>query len=103
MYFMYTSGFYVSYLFSYTGVDMSSLSLSIKIAESHSGELWRGKWQGNDIVARILAIPDVTPRISREFQSEFPALRCYLFFHLKSRRIVILFYYKKFGHKSTKY
>lgn len=54
---------------------MASLSLSVKIAESHSGELWRGKWQGNDIVARILAVPEVTPRISRDFQAEFPSLR----------------------------
>lgn len=61
----------------YTGVDVASLSLSIKIAESHSGELWRGKWQGNDIVARILAIPEVTPRISRDFQTEFPTLRIF--------------------------
>lgn len=62
--------------YRYTGVDMASLSLSMKIAESHSGELWRGKWQGNDIVARILALPEVTPRISRDFQAEFPSLRC---------------------------
>uniref|UniRef100_A0A915AXR5 Protein kinase domain-containing protein n=1 Tax=Parascaris univalens TaxID=6257 RepID=A0A915AXR5_PARUN len=61
----------------YTGVDVSSLSLSMKIAESHSGELWRGKWQGNDIVARLLAISEVTPRISRDFQAEFPALRIF--------------------------
>uniref|UniRef100_A0A1I7XJT0 Protein kinase domain-containing protein n=1 Tax=Heterorhabditis bacteriophora TaxID=37862 RepID=A0A1I7XJT0_HETBA len=55
----------------YTGVDASNLS------KSHSGELWRGKWQGNDIVARILAVPEVTPRISRDFQTEFPALRIF--------------------------
>uniref|UniRef100_A0A0N5B019 Protein kinase domain-containing protein n=1 Tax=Syphacia muris TaxID=451379 RepID=A0A0N5B019_9BILA len=61
----------------YTGVDVSSLSLSVKVAESHSGELWRGKWQGNDIVARILEISEVTPRISRDFQTEFPALRIF--------------------------
>lgn len=61
----------------YTGVDVSSLSLSVKVAESHSGELWRGKWQGNDIVARILAVPEVTPRVSRDFQTEFPALRIF--------------------------
>lgn len=61
----------------YTGVDMASLTLSMKIAESHSGELWRGKWQGNDIVARILALPEVTPRISRDFQAEFPSLRIF--------------------------
>ncbi|EPB74509.1 ankyrin repeat protein [Ancylostoma ceylanicum] len=58
----------------YTGVDVSSLNLITKIAESHTGELWRGKWQGNDIVARILAVQEVTPRISRDFQTEFPAL-----------------------------
>lgn len=61
----------------YTGVDIASLVLSVKIAESHSGELWRGKWQGNDIVARILAVSDITPRISRDFQFEFPALRIF--------------------------
>ncbi|KAK6042116.1 hypothetical protein COOONC_20379 [Cooperia oncophora] len=61
----------------YTGVDVTSLNLITKVAESHSGELWRGKWQGNDIVARILAVPEVTPRISRDFQTEFPALRIF--------------------------
>ncbi|MFH4980135.1 hypothetical protein AB6A40_006844 [Gnathostoma spinigerum] len=61
----------------YTGIDVSSLSLQMKVAESHSGELWKGKWQGNDIVARILAIPEVTPRISRDFQTEFPSLRIF--------------------------
>ncbi|KIH43890.1 hypothetical protein ANCDUO_26097, partial [Ancylostoma duodenale] len=49
----------------------------LQIAESHTGELWRGKWQGNDIVARILAVQEVTPRISRDFQTEFPALRIF--------------------------
>lgn len=61
----------------YTGVDVGSLNLLTKIAESHSGELWRGKWQGNDIVARVLAIPEVTARISRDFQTECPALRVF--------------------------
>ncbi|EFP08429.1 CRE-PAT-4 protein [Caenorhabditis remanei] len=61
----------------YTGVDVSSLNLITKIAESHSGELWRGKWQGNDIVARILNVQEVTARISRDFQTEFPALRIF--------------------------
>lgn len=58
---------------------MASLNLSVKIAESHSGQLWRGKWQGNDIVARILSLPEVTQRISRDFQAEFPSLRCAFF------------------------
>lgn len=59
----------------YTGVDIQSLALTKPIAQSHSGILYRGKWQGNDIVARVLGVPEVTPRISRDFQTEFPALR----------------------------
>lgn len=59
----------------YTGVDIQSLALSKPIAQSHSGTLYRGKWQSNEIVARVLNIPDVTQRISRDFQTEFPALR----------------------------
>uniref|UniRef100_A0A914VHF1 Serine-threonine/tyrosine-protein kinase catalytic domain-containing protein n=1 Tax=Plectus sambesii TaxID=2011161 RepID=A0A914VHF1_9BILA len=61
----------------YTGVDISQLNLTTKIAESHSGELWKGKWQGNDIVARILMLRQVTPRISRDFQEEYPTLRIF--------------------------
>lgn len=57
---------------------ISSLTPTLlQIAESHSGELWRGKWQGNDIVARILNVQEVTARISRDFQTEFPALRIF--------------------------
>uniref|UniRef100_A0A914D053 Protein kinase domain-containing protein n=1 Tax=Acrobeloides nanus TaxID=290746 RepID=A0A914D053_9BILA len=66
----------------YTGVDIKSLSLSKAIAQSHSGTLYRGKWQGNEIVARILNIPNVTPRISRDFQTEFPALRVFASAHV---------------------
>jgi integrin-linked kinase len=59
----------------YTGVDIQSLELTKSIAQSHSGTLYRGKWQGNEIVARVLNVPEVTARISRDFQTEFPALR----------------------------
>lgn len=59
----------------YTGVDIQSLELSKSIAQSHSGTLYRGKWQGNDIVARVLNVAEVTARISRDFQTEFPSLR----------------------------
>ncbi|KAI6176706.1 Protein kinase domain-containing protein [Aphelenchoides bicaudatus] len=61
----------------YTGVDIQSLELSKSIAQSHSGTLYRGKWQENEIVARVLNIQDVTARISRDFQTEFPALRIF--------------------------
>jgi hypothetical protein len=59
----------------YTGVDLQSLALTKPIAQSHSGTLYRGKWQGNDIVARVLNVPDVTQRISRDFATEFPSMR----------------------------
>ncbi|KAI6214849.1 hypothetical protein M3Y94_00316700 [Aphelenchoides besseyi] len=61
----------------YTGVDIQSLELSKSIAQSHSGTLYRGRWQGNEIVARILNVADVTQRISRDFQTEFPSLRIF--------------------------
>ena len=39
------------------------------------GETWRGKWQGNEIAAKILSIRECTPRISRDFNEEYPKLR----------------------------
>ena len=47
----------------------------MQVSEGPSGNLWRGKWQGNQIVAKILAIREFTPRISRDFNEEFPRLR----------------------------
>lgn len=61
----------------YTGVDLQSLQLSKEIAKSHSGALYRGRWQDTEIVARMLNISEVTSRISRDFQTEFPALRIF--------------------------
>ena len=42
-----------------------------------SGETWRGKWQGNEIAAKILALRECTPRISRDFNEEYPKLRIF--------------------------
>ncbi|GMT19594.1 hypothetical protein PFISCL1PPCAC_10891 [Pristionchus fissidentatus] len=89
----------------YTGVDVGSLNLITKIAESHSGELWRGKWQGNDIVARIISVAEVTPRISRDFQTEAPALRIFahanicpvLAFANQPPNLVVISQYMPFG------
>lgn len=50
------------------------------MATSPSGETWRGHWQKNDIVAKVLAIRQCTPRISRDFNEEFPKLRYFLSF-----------------------
>ncbi|KFD49115.1 hypothetical protein M514_10057 [Trichuris suis] len=77
----------------YSGVDIAQLQLQIKVSSGPSGEvslcrafpwmisiaiqLWRGSWQGNEIVARILNLREVTPRISRDFQEEYPRLRIF--------------------------
>jgi integrin-linked kinase len=89
----------------YTGVDIQSLALSKPIAQSHSGVLYRGKWQGNDIVARVLGVPTVTPRISRDFQSEFPSLRIFASAHIcpvlaavnQPPQLVLISQYMPFG------
>lgn len=59
------------------GININELALSTKMAVSPSGELWRGKWQGNDIVAKILALRECSPRICRDFNDEFPRLRIF--------------------------
>ena len=53
------------------------MSLHKKLAVSPSGESWRGTWQSNDIVAKFLAVRQCTPRISRDFNEEFPRLRIF--------------------------
>ncbi|XP_059488512.1 integrin-linked protein kinase [Neocloeon triangulifer] len=59
------------------GIDIGELSLHTRIAEGPSGETWKGRWQKNDIVAKILAVRECTPRISRDFNEEFPKLRIF--------------------------
>uniref|UniRef100_A0A915JVP7 Protein kinase domain-containing protein n=1 Tax=Romanomermis culicivorax TaxID=13658 RepID=A0A915JVP7_ROMCU len=61
----------------YSGVHIRELQLQKRIKSGHSGELWTGVWQGNDIVARILNLREVTPRIARDFQEEYPRLRIF--------------------------
>lgn len=59
------------------GININDLALQAKIAESPSGQLWRGKWQGNQIVAKILALRECSQRICRDFNEEFPKLRIF--------------------------
>ena len=59
------------------GINIQELSLLKKLAVTPSGESWRGTWQGNDIVAKFLAVRECTPRISRDFNEEFPRLRIF--------------------------
>lgn len=57
------------------GININELALHTKMAVSPSGELWRGKWQGNEIVAKILTLRECSNRICRDFNEEFPRLR----------------------------
>ncbi|KAL7982874.1 hypothetical protein Chor_013480 [Crotalus horridus] len=59
------------------GIDFRQLSLGHKLNENQSGELWKGRWQGNDIVVKVLKIRDWTTRKSRDFNEEYPKLRIF--------------------------
>lgn len=59
------------------GININELALQLLIATTPSGETWRGRWQKNDIVAKILALRECTPRIQRDFNEEFPKLRIF--------------------------
>ncbi|CAG2251355.1 ILK [Mytilus edulis] len=61
----------------HTGIDIKQLNLSNQVAVTHSGEMYRGQWEGNDIVAKILSIRECTLRMSRDFQEEIPRLRIF--------------------------
>ncbi|KAJ6632621.1 Integrin-linked protein kinase like pat-4 [Pseudolycoriella hygida] len=61
----------------YKGINIRDLELHTKIAISPSGETWRGRWQKNDIIAKILNIRDCNARVSRDFNEEFPKLRIF--------------------------
>ncbi|XP_064209256.1 integrin-linked protein kinase-like [Anguilla rostrata] len=59
------------------GIDYKQLSLLTKINENHSGELWQGRWQGTEIVVKVLKVRDWTTRKSRDFNEEYPKLRIF--------------------------
>ncbi len=59
------------------GININELYLHTKIAETATGETWHGKWQGNEIAAKILRIRECTSRMSRDFNEEYPKLRIF--------------------------
>lgn len=59
------------------GININELYLHTKIAVTATGETWRGKWQGNEIAAKILAVRECTARIARDFNEEYPKLRIF--------------------------
>lgn len=61
----------------FKGISIKDLHMREKIATTPSGITYRGTWQNNDIVAKILSIRNFTSRISRDFNEEFPKLRIF--------------------------
>lgn len=61
----------------YKGINIRDLELHTKLAMAPSGDTWRGRWQKNDIVAKILSVRDCSARVSRDFNEEFPKLRIF--------------------------
>ncbi|KAI8798917.1 integrin-linked protein kinase-like isoform X1 [Biomphalaria glabrata] len=61
----------------HTGIDIKELQLVGHIAKTHSGENWRGTWQGNEIVAKILSMKSISDRNIRDFKEELPKLRIF--------------------------
>lgn len=50
-------------------------------------QVWRGQWQGTDIVAKILKLRECNLRNSRDFKEEFPRLR---FVFMKLFKCIVL-------------
>lgn len=61
----------------YKGINIRDLELHTKLSVTPTGDTWRGRWQKNDIVAKILSVRECTARISRDFNEEFPKLRIF--------------------------
>lgn len=59
------------------GIDLRQLNLKTRMCVSHSGTLWHGQWQGNEIVAKVLNLKQCTVRMARDFGEEFPRLRIF--------------------------
>ena len=39
--------------------------------------MWKGIWQGTEVMAKVLNVRNVSSRINREFGEEFPRLRIF--------------------------
>ncbi|KAL9901904.1 integrin-linked protein kinase [Glossina fuscipes] len=61
----------------FKGISMGDLDLHTKIGVTPSGETWRGRWQKNDVIAKILTVRQCSSRVSRDFNEEFPKLRIF--------------------------
>uniref|UniRef100_A0A4D5R9F9 Integrin-linked protein kinase n=2 Tax=Scolopendra TaxID=41364 RepID=A0A4D5R9F9_SCOVI len=61
----------------HSGINLNDLNLQAKIVSTPSGDTWKGIWQGNEIVAKILNLRECTARNSRDFNEEYPRLRIF--------------------------
>ncbi|XP_077863139.1 scaffold protein ILK-like, partial [Saccoglossus kowalevskii] len=61
----------------HSGIDYKEIKLGTKINSNHTGELWKGMWQGTEVMTKILKFNTITSRIPREFGEEFPRLRIF--------------------------
>lgn len=59
------------------GINYKDLKWKEQIGVTPSGETYRGIWQKNDVVAKVLNVRKITPRILRDFNDEFPKLRIF--------------------------
>lgn len=56
----------------HSGIDFKQLNFLTKLNENHSGELWKGRWQGNDIIVKMLKVRDWSTRKSRTSTRSVP-------------------------------
>ncbi|KXJ17437.1 Integrin-linked protein kinase [Exaiptasia diaphana] len=61
----------------YEWISPDEITLTEKISKTVTGEVWRGKWNDINIVAKKLAIKFVNKRISRNFSEEYSKLRIF--------------------------
>uniref|UniRef100_A0A672REL2 Integrin-linked kinase n=1 Tax=Sinocyclocheilus grahami TaxID=75366 RepID=A0A672REL2_SINGR len=59
----------------HAGIDYKQLSMLAKINENHSGELWQGRWQGTEIVVKMLHVRDWTTRKSHFVVDQMQAVK----------------------------
>ncbi|KAJ8028714.1 Integrin-linked protein kinase [Holothuria leucospilota] len=61
----------------YAGIELKHIKMQHKVNVSPTGEMWKGIWQGTEVMAKFIRAPNVTQRISREFAEQFPRLRIF--------------------------
>jgi len=61
----------------YKGISLGDLRREKIIGETQSGTSYFGVWQKTPVVCKILKLREVTSRISRDFNEEFPKLRIF--------------------------